>query len=228
MIPPIGIDLERSILRIDIENRSRRRAGADDESNDEPNEALEVGYGLEELIADCRQALRERDTAAAREAIRLSCIRACTDDAFVARWFSPEENTPRRILYEDPDLGFCVLSHVRNTPGASVPHDHGSSWAIYAQVEGHTDMTGWRVVDSSGESSGDGLAASRKRVEVASRRILRRGDAFVYDEGDIHSPRFDGPAKFLRIEGRNLQGLPRNEFDPVEPEPEPDPSSERS
>lgn len=177
-----------------------------------------MGYGLDELIVDCRQALREDRTLAAREAIRLCCIRACNDDDFVARWFGPgpENDSPRRILYEDPDFGFCILSHCRGGPGRSPPHDHGSSWAIYAQVEGHTDMTDWRVVESSKSDP----SIMRKRVELASRCSLHRGDAFLYNEGDIHSPRFDGPSKFLRIEGRNLFGLPRNEFDAVDPEGE--------
>ncbi|MBF2758969.1 MAG: hypothetical protein ISN28_01665 [Ectothiorhodospiraceae bacterium AqS1] len=174
-----------------------------------------MGYGLDELIDDCRKALGDdRPAAAAREAIRLCCIRACKDDDFVARWFapSPDNDSARRLLYEDPDFAFCILSHSRSLPGRSPPHDHGSSWAIYAQVEGHTDMTDWRVVESMKEAP----MRTRKQVELAAQRRLQRGDAFLYNEGDIHSPAFEGPSRFLRIEGRNLFGQPRNEFDVVD------------
>ena len=36
-----------------------------------------------------------------------------------------------------------------------------------------------------------------------------------YHEGDIHSPRREGSTKLIRIEGMNLDGVPRGYFDPV-------------
>ncbi|WP_025770608.1 hypothetical protein [Thioalkalivibrio sp. HK1] len=176
-----------------------------------------MGYELDNLILDCRRSFRKEKALAARERMRRYCIRACIDGDFVARWFGPgpENDSPRRLIYEDPDFGFCIVSHCRKDPGRSPPHDHGSSWAIYAQVEGHTDMTHWRVVESA---KNDEPSGARKKVEVASQSRLQPGDAFLYNEGDIHSPSFDGPSKFLRIEGRNLFGRPRNEFEAVDPE----------
>jgi hypothetical protein len=40
----------------------------------------------------------------------------------------------RHTLYEDPELGFVVLSHVNAKAAKSPPHDHGASWAIYGQA----------------------------------------------------------------------------------------------
>ena len=38
---------------------------------------------------------------------------------------------------------------------------------------------------------------------------LTPGKAHLYNEGDLHSPRRDGPTKLLRIEGRNLDKVRR-------------------
>ena len=44
----------------------------------------------------------------------------------------------RKILYEDPDLSFCILAHVHHDAKTSPPHDHGPAWAIYGQAHGET------------------------------------------------------------------------------------------
>ena len=165
-------------------------------------------YTLEQFAGDCRTALREQETKAARETIRACCSRACNDDGFVAVHFGPDNTSPRKILYEDPELGFCILSHVQEDTGDSRPHDHGPSWAVYAQVEGHTEMTDWRAVKAC-EGDAPGV------VEAERTYTLRRGDAHIYHEGDIHSPRRDGATKLIRIEGMKLEGVPRGYFDPA-------------
>ena len=165
-------------------------------------------YTLEQFADDCRTALREQDTRSARETIRACCSRACNDDAFVATHFGPDNTSARKVLYEDPDLGFCILSHVQEGSGDSRPHDHGPSWAVYAQVEGRTEMTDWRAVrPSDGDTPGV--------VERVRTYTLHRGDAHIYQESDIHSPRRDGSTKLIRIEGRKLDGVPRGYFDPA-------------
>ena len=165
-------------------------------------------YTLEQFAGDCRTALREQETKAARESIKACCSRACNDDEFVAAWFGPDNTSARKILYEDPDLGFCILSHVQDGSGDSRPHDHGPSWAVYAQVEGCTEMTDWRATRAS-----DGDAPGV--VERLRTYALQRGDAHIYHEGDIHSPRREGSTKLIRIEGMKLDGVPRGYFDPA-------------
>ena len=165
-------------------------------------------YTLEQFAGDCRTALREQETKAARETIQACCSRACNDDRFVAACFGPDNTSARKILYEDPDLGFCILSHVQDGAGDSRPHDHGPSWAVYAQIEGHTEMTDWRATKASdGDTPGI--------VESVRTYTLQRGDAHIYHEGDIHSPRRDGSTKLIRIEGMKLGGMPRGYFDPA-------------
>ena len=165
-------------------------------------------YTLERFADDCRTALREQEPKAARETIRSCCSRACNDDGFVATHFGPDNTSPRKILYEDPELGFCILSHVQEGAGDSRPHDHGPSWAVYAQVQGRTEMTDWRAIEAGG---GDTPGV----VEPVRTYTLQRGDAHIYHEGDIHSPRRDGPTRLIRIEGVRMDGVPRGYFDPA-------------
>jgi hypothetical protein len=37
----------------------------------------------------------------------------------------------------------------------------------------------------------------------------------VYNEGDVHSPRRDGPTKLIRIEGTNMERVKRLSFQVV-------------
>ena len=167
-----------------------------------------MGYTLEQFAADCRVVLREQEATAAREAIRTYCSRACNDDGFVAAHFGPDNTFARKILHEDPELEFCILSHVHEGASDSRPHDHGPSWAIYSQVEGCTQMTDWRVVKAA-EGDTPGVVVPVRTY------VLERGDAHVYHEGDVHSPRREGSTKLIRIEGRKMDGVPRGYFDPA-------------
>jgi len=49
------------------------------------------------------------------------------DEAFVAKHVG-DDVPERKILYEDPKLGFCILAHVYAGKKESNPHDHGPSW----------------------------------------------------------------------------------------------------
>ena len=73
-----------------------------------------------------------------------------TDDTFVATHL-PDDGPDRKILYEDPELGFCILGHVHHGAKESQPHDHGPTWAIYGQAAGVTEMTDWEVVEPATE-----------------------------------------------------------------------------
>ena len=167
-----------------------------------------MGYTLEQFADDCRVALHEQETMAAREAIRTYCSRACNDDEFVAAHFGPDNTSARKILHEDPELGFCILSHVQEGASDSRPHDHGPSWAVYSQIEGRTQMTDWRAIKAA-EGDTPGV------VEPVRTYTLERGDAHIYHEGDIHSPRREDSTKLIRIEGRKMDGVPRGYFDPA-------------
>ena len=75
---------------------------------------------------------------------------ALRDPGFVASVLG--DATPeRQILYEDPELGFCILAHNYKGAKQSPPHDHGPSWAIYGQASGETLMSDWALVEPATE-----------------------------------------------------------------------------
>ena len=115
-------------------------------------------------------------------------------------------STERNILYEDPDLHFCILAHVYKGAKNSSPHDHGPSWAIYSQVAGVTEMTDWKLVAKP---------ADGKPGKVVKGRTydLTPGKAHVYNEGDVYSPRRESETRLIRIEGVDLTKVKRDKFE---------------
>ena len=119
------------------------------------------------------------------------------DPDFVAKHLGPDNNDDRKILYEDPDLRFCILAHVYKGEKNSNPHDHGPSWAVYGQVAGVTEMTDWRLLEKP-QNGAPGKVAKVKTY------ALTPGIAHVYNEGVLHSPRRAGDTRLIRIEGQDL------------------------
>ncbi len=165
-----------------------------------------MSYTLEQFAADCRAALMRDPGPKGRELVRQYTAKASTDPDFVAKHLGPNETSDRKILYEDPDLKFCILAHVYKGARASSPHDHGPSWAIYSQVAGTTEMTDWRLV----EKPADGKPGKVAKVRTYT---LTPGVAHLYNEGDLHSPRRDGDTRLIRIEGRDLSKIKRDKFE---------------
>ena len=112
---------------------------------------------------------------------------------------------PRSVLYEDPELGFCIVAHVYEGAKGGEPHDHAGTWAIYGQAKGVTEMTEWRKLRAP-ESDKPGLVAPLKTY------ALKPGMAVVYNEETLHSPDRAGPSRLIRIEGRNLDGVTRDVY----------------
>jgi hypothetical protein len=164
-----------------------------------------MGYSLEQLAADSRAALAADPGPTGREAVRGYLERALQDPDFVATHLGPHNETPRQALYEDPDLGFCIMAHVYTEAKGGEPHDHAGTWAIYGQAVGSTVMTEWKKRQAP-EDGNPGLVEPIKTYE------LQPGMAVVYNEEAIHSPHRDGPTRLIRIEGRNLDGARRDPY----------------
>ena len=81
-------------------------------------------YTLDQLVVDCRAALIKDKGAIGRNSVRKFIELACLDDDFVTTHLGPENDTPRKVLYEDNELGFCILVHVA-APETGLPHGHG-------------------------------------------------------------------------------------------------------
>jgi predicted metal-dependent enzyme (double-stranded beta helix superfamily) len=164
-----------------------------------------VAYTLEQFSADCHRILTVDPGPEGRKKVCQLVQQACTDADFVRRHL-PDDGPERHILYEDPQLGFCILGHVYHGAKQSAPHDHGPTWAIYGQAQGETIMTDWALVSPASETQ-------IGKVSHVRDYTLKPGAAYVYNEGDLHSPRREGSTKLIRIEGRNVEKIRRYPYE---------------
>lgn len=162
---------------------------------------------LQTFARECSAILTADAGPAGRRKLCALLEKALQDRDFVAK--SVTDATPeRQLLYEDPQLGFCIFAHNYAGPKESPPHDHGPSWAIYGQARGETSMTDYeRVAEPK-----DGAPGKAKPVRTYK---LVPGAAHLYNERDLHSPRRDGPTRLIRIEGTNIDRVKRARFDKV-------------
>jgi hypothetical protein len=162
---------------------------------------------LDALSLQCRHLLLADDSPAGRAQVTALLGQALLDREFVQALFAggmPE----RQILYEDRDLGFCILAHEYRDARDGGPHDHGPSWAIYGQAEGETTMTDYVVLQPP-------AAGMPGKVRRGRSYALRPGDAHLYNEGAVHAPSRTGPTRLIRIEGTNLEKVARGKYEVV-------------
>src|SRR5258708_15899216 len=100
-----------------------------------------MAYTLEQLSDDIRKALKADCGVAGKQAVCGLVSKVLLDKDFVARHLTADQCRPRKVLSEDPELGFCVCGHVYETAAHGGPHDHGSSWAIYGVAGRETEKT---------------------------------------------------------------------------------------
>jgi hypothetical protein len=162
---------------------------------------------LEQFAAACRKALKDQPGSAGGQKVCSLVQDVLKDPDFVAKYIT-DDLPERKVLYEDPELGFCILGHVHHGAKGSKPHDHGPAWAIYGQAAGQTVMTDWELLQpATDEKPG--------KVRHVRDYALTPGMAHFYDVGVLHSPRRDGPTKLLRIEGQNMDRVKRKAFEAV-------------
>ncbi len=158
-----------------------------------------------ELASKCRELLSASAGPEGRARVAALLSEVIADPANVDALIQPATGE-RDLLYQDPELGFCILAHQYKRAKDSKPHDHGPSWAIYAQARGETEMTDYeRVRPDSDEEPG--------KVRPTRTYRLRPGDAHVYNEGDLHSPVRSGPTSLVRIEGTDMSKIKRRRYE---------------
>lgn len=162
-----------------------------------------MGYTLEELCKDIRKALTDDPGVEGKKRVCQFVSKALTDTQFVEKHLTPENCRPRKVLYEDPDLGFCVCGHVYGEQRTGAPHDHGSAWAIYGLATGTTEMTDWEIIKKGGEGE-------PTLVKPIRSYELEPGSCHFYDVGAVHSPKWDGGTRLIRVEGKNLDHVQRS------------------
>lgn len=162
-----------------------------------------MAYTLEQLATDIRQTLKKDPSSSGKDAVAKLMSKALLDQEFIAKHLTADQCKPRKVLYEDPELGFCICGHVHDDKAVGKPHDHGFSWAIYGQAVGTTEMTDWKIVKK-------GQGDEPSLVEPVRTYTMKPGDAKFYDVGVVHSPNRQAPTKLIRIEGANLDHVKRS------------------
>ena len=165
-------------------------------------------HTLNGFAAECHRILAADPGAAGRERVCAALRDVLADEDFIATHLG-DDVPERKVLYEDPQLGFCILAHVNRDAKGSTPHDHGPSWAIYGQARGETVMTDWECLERPSEDK----PGRARRVRDYT---LRPGMAHLYNEGVLHSPRRDGPTRLIRLEGTNMDRVKRAAYEAVE------------
>jgi hypothetical protein len=158
-------------------------------------------FTLDSFASECRRILKADPSPAGRDKVRAVVQEVLKDEKFLATYLN--ENTPdRQVIYEDPELGFCICAHLNRDAREANPHDHGSSWAIYGQAFGETEMSDWEIIEPAAE----GKPGKVRRAKVY---VLKPGMAHIYNEGDVHSPKRVTTTGLIRIEGKNTQKMKR-------------------
>lgn len=164
-----------------------------------------MAHTLESFSSDCHRLLKAEPGPAGREKVRALLEEVLKDEAFVARHLT-EATSDREILYQDPELGFCILAHHYKGAKNSPPHDHGPAWAIYGQARGETVMTDYELLEKpAGNQPG--------KVRATKSYTLTPGIAHVYNEGQLHSPARANTTFLIRMEGVNMDTVKRDRFE---------------
>ncbi len=160
---------------------------------------------VETLGIEVRRLLAADPGPSGRDRVRRLLQEALADRELWASHLG-DEQPQRRVLYHDAELGFSILGHVYHEARRAKPHDHAATWAIYAQFEGTTSMDEWEVIEAA-TADGPGKVRKTRTYE------LTPGDAHTYNEGVVHSPSREGPAKLVRIEGGPIDPDVRREYE---------------
>ena len=164
---------------------------------------------LEQFAHECHVLLKKNPNPIGRQQVADLLSTLLTDTKFIDLHINDTVGE-RKIIYEDSDLGFCILAHNYVGAKTSGAHDHAHSWAIYGQARGETEMRDYALLaPGSFETPG--------KVKYLRTYSLSPGMAHVYNEGDLHSPKRSGPTSLIRIEGTDMSKVKRFEYQIVEP-----------
>lgn len=161
---------------------------------------------LENFAAECNRILKSDPGPSGLEAVSRKLEPLLLDADFVDTYLGPDNVTQRTVLYEDSELGFCILAHVYKGASSAPPHDHGPAWAIYGQAKGQTEMTEYDLITPPADGEPGQVKASKSY-------ILKPGMAVAYPKGALHAPKREDETRLIRMEGQNLTGVKRDKFE---------------
>ena len=165
-----------------------------------------MAYDLDQFVADCYSTLSRDPGPAGRELVRQNLERLLANKDFVEKYCGDNVECGLKVLYEDPKLGFQILTHIYDKARVSPPHDHGASWAIYGQATKYTDMIEWERED-------DGKDPKHAKLKPVKKYRLTPGKTGIYQNGAIHSIDFPDHARFIRVTGTDLDKIDRIKID---------------
>ena len=162
---------------------------------------------VSELTTQCQQLLSASPGLEGRAKVAALLSEVLADTANIDALI-PAETGERDLLFQDPELGFCIFAHQYKGAKDSLPHDHGPSWAIYAQARGETQMTDyeWAIPDTE---------AVPGKVRPTRSYELHPGGAHVYNEGALHAAVRTGPTSLIRIEGQDMSKIKRRRYEAI-------------
>jgi hypothetical protein len=162
---------------------------------------------LEQFASQCHSFLKNEPGPVGRQKVTEALKLILIDEEFIAKYLPPSTGE-REIIYQDPELGFCILVHHYRGPKISDPHDHAHSWAIYGQVRGTTEMRDFQKIEiASPDYPG--------KVKVIRSYSLTPGIAHLYNEGDLHAPERKESTSLIRIEGTDMSKVKRLKYEIV-------------
>ena len=119
------------------------------------------------------------------------------------------QNERTVCVYSEPDGRYAMYVNLVNQGAASIPHDHGKSWAIIAGIEGYEKHTFYECISSN---SARRTAEVEKKAEI----IVEPEMAVTMLVGGIHSIEATNPdpSMFLHCYGYAFDAQDgRREFD---------------
>ena len=171
-------------------------------------ESATMSHTLEQFSSQCHDFLKNNPGPSGRQKVADLLQNVLVDQDFIAKHFQPNTGE-REIIYQDPELGFCILVHHYLGPKSSDPHDHAHSWAIYGQVHGTTEMRDYQKIEEASPGKPG-------KVKVTRSYALTPGVAHLYNEGDLHAPERKDSTKLIRIEGTDMSKVKRLKYEVVE------------
>ena len=163
-----------------------------------------MAHTIEQFASECHRLLKAEPGPRGRSKVGVLLQDVLKDPQFVATHLT-DQTPERKILYEDHDLGFCILAHHYRGAKTSPPHDHGPSWAIYGQAMGETEMSDYELLEPANPDK-------TGKVRKVKTYKLTPGVAHLYNEGDLHSPTRATSTRLIRIEGVNMEKVRRFKY----------------
>jgi predicted metal-dependent enzyme (double-stranded beta helix superfamily) len=157
-------------------------------------------FELDQLIAECRQALKQD---ASHKLVREIVARAVSNPAAVLKGLGEPKRAEIQTLCRSEDL--TILNVIWGPHMTLLPHNH-QMWAVIGIYTGREDNIFWRRVP--GGSGG--------KLEAAGARALCEKDAEPLGRDIIHSVtnpigRLTGA---IHVYGGDFFAVPRSEWDP--------------